>query len=176
MSGHSGKHRCSDPRCGSYDRQRIYKRIDKHSAQVISVFDDHLPFVYSIGLFENHTIPELFLRGEHGTDSDGLMALAFMLLKVADYLITLPQVDEGTIIPAPVAPCDLWLWKHDAIRYDMGIARDYYRDRHMRPLDNVPVFLVSPKPHPNPRPETNPDYDPESPGPISKKVFGHRLS
>jgi hypothetical protein len=53
----------------------------------------------------------------------------------------------------------------------MGIARDYYRDVHMRRLENVPVYYVSPKPHASPRPEASPSFMSPLPGGLVAAVL-----
>jgi hypothetical protein len=172
---HRGTHRCKDPTCAGFDRKRVFRNIAKSSAAVITVHDATPPFAYTVGLFANYTLPEMIMFMPQWTRADDVQALLF-LFSVADYLATLPTVDAGTHIPAHVVGggVDLWLWGEDSrnrARANMGIARDYYRDVHMRRIENVPVFIVSPNAHPAPRAERTELYESPRAGGIVARML-----
>lgn len=166
---------CGDPRCSGYDRGRVFRNVNRYGAVAVTVYDAHYPFAYTVGLFANHQLPELMMMFPDLQQKDEL-ATAMMLFSVADYLATLPIIDEGTFVPAAAYDglVDLWLWNEDErnhARANMGIGRDYYREFHMRRIENVPVFIPSPKEHPAARAERTQEYVRPRPGGIVEKMI-----
>lgn len=137
-------HRCNDPRCSGFDRERLYKRIKQHGFQLIEVLDEQPPTVYSVGLFANLGIPELVVWGEEGQGLPEMMAVA------VEHLKERRSIEPGEHIEIANVPFYLWPGEHvhqRSVRAAMGQARDYYREIHMKRFEDVPVWLISPNPY-----------------------------
>lgn len=139
-------HRCSDPTCSGFDRQRIYKRVDKQHLQIVHV-NGAAPFAYTIGAWHYHHQPELFIQMDTGGKPDNNVGpeLAATLALIVEKMQAISAIEDGTPISLGERTLYLRNQVHDP-RPNMGICRDYYIDRHVTRLENVPVMFVSHKP------------------------------
>jgi hypothetical protein len=144
------KHRCTDPKCAGFDRPQFYKRVDKHKLQIVHVNDGPNPFAYTVGAWKYRNLPELFIALDTGgnANANDSAQLGVTLGAILMQLETTTTFEDGTCVSFNGVDLYLRDVKPDP-RSRMGIARDYYLDRFVTRLENVPVFTLSVHPKPD---------------------------